>query len=138
MNIKRLTIGTIVGAIALYALGYLIWEMLFTDFFDANQGSAMGVDREMPVMWALILANVLYGLLITWVLEGRGGSAALMDGIKVGVVVGVLAWGMADFILFAFTNLNTLTAAIADTLLEGVHAGISGGIIALVLGKVGK
>ena len=29
MNVKRLVIGTIVGAIAVYLSGYLIWEVLF-------------------------------------------------------------------------------------------------------------
>lgn len=138
MNIKRLVIGTIVGAIALYVLGYVIWEMLFKSFFDANSGSAMGVDRETQIMWAGILSSVLYGLLLTYVLERGSGSTSIVDGVKVGVIVGLLAWGNADFVFYAFTNLSTLNGAVADTLLEGVHAGISGGIIAAVLGMVGE
>ena len=55
MDIKRLSIGTLVGLVVLYALGWLFWEMLFTDFFAANRGSATGVSREAPVLWALTL-----------------------------------------------------------------------------------
>lgn len=138
MNIKRLSIGTVVGAIVLYVLGYVIWEMLFAGYFEANAGSAMGVAREAPVQWALIVAALLYGLTLTLALEGRSASASIVDGLKVGVVVGLLLWGTADFTMFALTNLDNLNATIADTLLEGVHAGITGAVIAAVLGMVGE
>ena len=57
--------------------------------------------------------------------------------MKIGVVVGALLWGTADFVLYGLTNLSTLTGTVADTLLEGVRGGIAGGVIAAVLGKVG-
>ena len=53
MDIKRFIIGTVVGAITLYALGYLIWELAFADFFAANAGSATGVVKDPQVIWAL-------------------------------------------------------------------------------------
>jgi hypothetical protein len=74
---------------------------------------------------------------LTLALECRGGSVSLVDALKVGAVVGFLLWGTADFILFGFTNLNNLTATIADFVLEGVRGGICGAIIAVVLSKTG-
>jgi hypothetical protein len=38
VDIKRFIIGTVVGGIALYILGYVIWELVFADFFEANAG----------------------------------------------------------------------------------------------------
>ena len=137
MNIKRLSIGSVVGAIALYLLGMLIWQNLFAEFFEANSGSATGVDRDTPIIWAVIVGNLFYAVLLTLALESRSASKSLVDGLKIGVVVGALLWGTADFILYGITNLNTLTGAVADTLLEGVHGGIAGGVIAAVLSKVG-
>ncbi len=46
MNTKRLIIGSLVGLVSLYIAGYLIWEVIFTEFFAANSGSATGVDRD--------------------------------------------------------------------------------------------
>ena len=43
MDIKRFIIGTVVGGITLFILGYVIFELAFADFFDANAGSATGV-----------------------------------------------------------------------------------------------
>jgi hypothetical protein len=137
MNIKRLGIGSVVGTVVLYLLGMLIWENLFSDFFDANAGSAVGVDREAPILWAVILGTLFYGVLITMVLESQSASKSLVDGLKAGVIVGALLWGTADFILYGFTNLSNLTGTVADTLLEGVRGGITGAVVAVVLGKVG-
>ncbi len=137
MNVKRMVIGTLVGGVVLYAVGYLFWEMLFDAFFDANDGSATGVERAAPIIWAVVLGNLFYAKLITLTLEGKSGSPSIADGLKIGAIVGLLLWGTADFILYGFTNLNNLTGTIADTLLEGVHGGIAGAAIAFALAKFG-
>jgi hypothetical protein len=138
MDLKRISIGTLVGLVVLYALGWLFWGMLFADFFTANEGSATGVDREAPILWAMILGTLMYAKLVTLALVSRGENLSLVDGAKAGAVVGLLLWGTADFILFGLSNLNTLTGTIADTLLEAVRGGVAGAIIALVLSKVGS
>jgi hypothetical protein len=137
MNIKRLGIGSAVGAITLYLLGMLIWQTLFAEFFDANSGSAVGVDREAPIIWAVMVGTLFYAVLLTLSLESSSASKSLVEGLKVGVVVGALLWGTADFVMYGITNLNTLTGVVADTLLEGIRGGIAGGVIAMVLSKVG-
>jgi hypothetical protein len=134
---KRLIIGSLVGAVAVYALGFLIWGMIFTDFFADNTGSATGVPREAPIIWAALLGSLLYAAMLTLALQSRGATAPL-DALKIGGIVGLLLWGTADFILFANFNLNNLTATIADTVLEGVRGGVAGTIIAFVLAKVGN
>ena len=137
MNIKRLTIGSVVGTITLYLLGELIWGNLFVEFFDANAGSAVGVDRESQIVWAVVVGSLFYAVLLTLALESRSASKSLVDGLIIGAVVGALLWGTADFIRFGVSNLDTLTATVADTILEGVRGGITGGVIAAVLSKVG-
>lgn len=136
MNIKRIGVGTVVGAITLYLLGMLIWQNLFTEFFEANRGTATGVGRETMIIWAVILGTLAYAKLITLALEARGAKS-LKDALIVGFVVGALVWGTADFTLFGITNLNTLAGTIADVVLEGVRAGIAGLVVAAVLSKVG-
>ena len=137
MNIKRLIIGCVIGTITLYLLGELIWGNLFVEFFDANAGSAVGVDRESQIVWAVVVGSLFYAVLLTLALESRSASKSLVDGLIIGAVVGALLWGTADFIRFGVSNLDTLTAAVADTILEGVRGGITGGVIAAVLSKVG-
>lgn len=136
MDMKRLAIGSVTGAVVMYVVGIVFWTMLFTDFFAANAGSAEGVNRAEEIIWASALGVLFYGLLVTLMMEARGAKSAV-EGLKVGAVVGFLLWGTADFILFGNFNLSNLTATVADTVLEGIRGGIGGAVIALVLSKVG-
>ena len=136
MDIKKISIGAIVGAIVLYVMGFVFWQMLFADFFDANSGAATGVDREVPVHWAMILGTLIYAEAIAFGIDSRK-AVSLVDGAIIGGVIGVWIWGTADLIIYSLTHLNTLTGAIADIVLEGVRGAIAGAVVALVLGKVG-
>ncbi len=136
MDTKRLIIGTLVGAITLYVLGYLIWELAFADFFAANRGSAIGVERDTQVIWALALGTVSYAALLTLAIGTRAGSATIVEGLKIGAIVGFLMWFGVDFIHYGIGNVSNLTATLVDPLLELIRAGISGAVIAAVLGKI--
>ncbi len=136
MDIKRFIIGTVVGAITLYVLGYLIWELAFADFFAANAGSATGVVKDPQVIWALALGTLSYAALLTLAIGTRGRSATIVDGLKIGAIVGFLMWFAVDLTLYAVWNVSNLTAAIADSLLELIRGGIGGAVIAAVLGKI--
>jgi hypothetical protein len=134
MNIKRLLIGTIVGGVLIFLLGYLIWEVIFAGFFEANQmPAAAALDRETILIWAEVLGALAYALLITLGLERGSGGATLVDGLKVGAVVGFLLWFTADFTLYSLRETSTLTAVIADPLLEGVRGALGG--LAIVLSR---
>ena len=130
-------IGSIVGGVTLYILGYVFWGMVFADFFAANAGSAEGVPRETEILWASGLGTLLYAALVTMTIEARSGTTSVVDGLKAGAIVGFLIWGTADFILFANFNLSNLNATIADIVLEAVRAGVGGAVIAVVLSKIG-
>ncbi len=136
MDIKRLMIGTVVGGITLNILGYITWDVLFTEFFAANAGSATGVVKDPQVVWALALGSLSYAALLTLAIETRAGSATIVEGLKIGAIVGFLMWFAVDLTLYGVWNVSNLTAAIVDSLLELVRAGISGAIIAGVLGKI--
>ena len=136
MDIKRLIVGTVVGGITLYILGYIIWDMLFAEFYAANAGSATGAVKDPQAIWALALGTLSYAALLTLAIETRGDSATIVDGLKIGALVGFLMWFGADFIIYGVWNLASLTTTIVDPLLELIRAGISGAVIAGVLGKI--
>ena len=137
MDAKRFVVGTLAGGVVLYAVGYLIFTLAFAAFYAANAGSATGVDRGGELFWALALANLAYGALITFAIGNRVGSLSTGGGIKIGAIVGFLLWCTADFVFYGTTNIANLTRTVVDPLLEIVHGGIGGGVIAVVLGKMG-
>ncbi len=136
MDIKRFIIGTVVGGIALYILGYVMFNLAFADFFAANAGSATGVVKDPQVVWAIALGTLSYAALLTLAIGTRAGSTTIVEGLKIGAIVGFLMWFGVDFIHYGIGNVSNLTATIADSLLELIRAGISGAVIAAVLAKI--
>ncbi len=138
MDNKRLIIGTVVGGFTLHVLGYLIWVIAFADFFAANAGSASGVSRDAPLMWAIALGNLSLGALLTLAVGSRPKFPSIGEGFKIGAIVGFLIWLGVDFILYGVNNVSNLTATIADSLLEVVHNGVAGAVIVAVIGRIGQ
>ncbi len=136
MDIKRLIIGTVVGAITLYILGYVMFDLAFADFFAENAGSATGVSKDPQVIWAIALGTLSYAALITLAIGTRAGSTTIVEGLKVGAIVGFLMWFSADMIFYGIWNVENLTAATVDSLLELVRGAIGGAVIAAVLAKI--
>ena len=136
MNAKVTLTGTLVGAIALYATGYLIFGLTFASFYAANAGSATGVDRGGQLVWAMSVANLAYAALITFVIVNRTGAVSIGGGAKIGAIVGFLLWCTVDFVFYGTTNISNLTLTVVDPLLELIHGGIGGAVIGGVLGKM--
>ena len=133
MDAKRSLIGALVGAIVLYATGYLIFDLAFANFYRANVGSATGVDRGGQLVWAMFVANLAYGALITYVIGNRTSTLSIGGGARIGAIVGFLLWCTVDFVYYGTTNIANLTRTVVDPLLEIVHGGIGGAVIAAVL-----
>ena len=136
MNAKQWVIGTIVGAVVLFASGWVLFEMLLGDYYAANAGSATGVDKDAPIIWSVAVGALAYAALITYAMRGQAASANMVSGMKVGAVVGFLLWATADFTLFGITNMNNLTITMLDPFVELVHGGIAGAVIGALLPKV--
>ena len=136
MHAKGTLTGTLLGGIALYATGYLIFDLAFSNFYRTNVGSATGVDRDSQLVWAMALANLAYAGLITFVIGNRMGPLSITSGARIGAIVGFLLWCTVDFVYYGATNIANLTRTVVDPLLEFVHGGIGGAVIAAVLGKM--
>lgn len=136
MDMKRFVGAAVAGGLVMWGVGYVIWGMLFTDFFAANAGSATGVGREADILWAIAIGTLSLATLITFAISWTGG-ATLGDGARVGALVGFLLWFGVDFIHYGAFNLSNLTGTIVDPLLEIVRSGIGGAVIAMVLGGGG-
>jgi hypothetical protein len=139
MDAKRFVIGTLVGGVAVLATGYLIFAMApFRDFYaySMSAGSATGVAREQPLVWAVALGALSYSALVTFAIGSRASTLNMGAGIKTGAVVGLLLWFTADFMFYGISNVGNLTSTVVDPLLGLVPGAIAGGVIAVALGRI--
>jgi hypothetical protein len=138
MDTRRIVVGTLVGGVTMYVLGYLIFEMAFGTFYAANVGSATGVIREAPLQWAVALGSLALAALVTLGIESRSGDVTIGKGIATGATVGFLLWFGVDFLRYGGSNVPNLTRTIVDPLLEIVRNGATGAAIAGALAQVGR
>ena len=120
------------------ATGYFMFWVVVGNFYAyaLNSGSATGVPRESPLVWAVALGAVSYSALVTLAIGNRAGSPSIGSGVKIGAIIGFLVWFTADFFLYGISNALSLTSALIDPLLEVVPSAVIGGAIAAVLGKL--
>ncbi len=136
MNTKQWVLGAVIGAVVLFAVGYVVFDMLLKDFYAANSGTATNVYRETQVLWAVGVGALAYAALILFALRGSAAAVNVASGAKTGAIVGALIWACADFTLYGISNINTLTLAVVDPLVELVRGGITGAVLAAVLPKL--
>lgn len=130
---KRMLMGTVAGGIALFLLGGLIYEVILGGFYEANLGSATGVLRELPIWWALVLSQLGLAALITYVFL-HADVATAYDGLKTGVVFGLLFGIAMAFDLYGVTNWSNLTVALVEPFVTAVRMALGGAVIGWTLG----
>ena len=136
MSTKQWVAGTLVGGIVVFGVGYLLFVVLLADYYAANGGSATGVVREPPLVWAIAVGALAYAALIVYAMRAQAASMNVASGTKVGAIVGFLIWACADFTLYGGTNMSNLTITVVDPLVEVVHGGIAGAVLGAVLPKL--
>jgi len=136
MDSKKFLIGTLVGGIVLFVLGYLIYGMALTSFFQQHSVAPAGSMKTMNeiVWWALILGNLASGALLTYIYLKMGNINSFGSGATTGAAIGFFMGLAMDLIRFATENTVDLTATFTDVLVGIVMTAIAGGFIGAVLG----
>ena len=127
--------GTVFGGIAFFLLGYLVWGVLLMNFSMENYNQDIYLPADGMIWWAMIVSNLILALLVTLVLNWAGAKN-IMEGLKIGAIVGALYALSVDLGMYSMTNvISNLTAVIVDALAYVVVTGIVGLVIVLTWGK---
>ena len=131
MTTQRFAIGTLVGGLILFFLGYLIFGVVFAGFFTANAGTATGVPK-MPIDFvSLAIGQLAWGAALTLIL-GWASASSVGQAARVSALVGLLFFFGSDLTMFATSNTQTLKAAVVDPILAAALFGVAGAAIAAV------
>ena len=137
MNTNKFLIGGIIGGIANFLLGWLVWGTLLMSFMKEHTTEAgkavMRADENM-IWWALIAANLLLGFLISYILN-KAGVMSAGAGAAIGAVVGLLMSAAINLFNYAFMDLGDTTAMVVDVLASTVVTAIVGAIIGWFNGR---
>ncbi|QGY44210.1 DUF1761 family protein [Maribellus comscasis] len=126
--------GTIFGGIAFFFLGWVVYGMLLADFMAAHSDASLNRPDDQMVWWAMILSNLVLGLLVTLVLKWSGATS-IIDGIKTGAIFGFLMGLTMDLMMYSMTTQYDLTVVFVDVIVYTILLAIIGLVIVLTWGK---
>lgn len=133
MDIKKLLMGGIAGAVITFFLGWIIFGMLLMDFMNSHPGVAGNIGKTEPDYLYLIIGNLAMGFLFAYIFI-KGGINSLGSGFINGGIIGVLMSVGYNCVWYATTTALSKTAMAADVAGSAVMFAISGAVIGLVLG----
>lgn len=134
MTLQRIAIGTVVGGIVFFFLGYLIFGILLADFFMSNAGSATGVMRDPISFGPLIVGQLAWGAALTLIL-GWSGASSVAQAAKTSWIIGLLFMIGMDFTMYGTSNINNMTATVVDATVASLLFAIAGAAIAAATGR---
>ncbi|MCG6190718.1 DUF1761 family protein [Maribellus maritimus] len=126
--------GTIFGGIAFFFLGWVVYGMLLADFMAAHSDASLNRPDDQMIWWAMILSNLVLGLLVTLVLKWSGATS-IADGIKTGAIFGFLMGLTMDLMMYSMTTQYDLTVVFVDVIVYTILLAIIGLVIVLTWGK---
>ena len=140
MNTNKFLVGGIIGGVANFLLGWLVWGMLLMNFMKEHTSelgrAVMRKDAngdDTMILWALIAGNLLMGFLLSYVLN-KAGSTSASSGASTGAMIGLLVSAAYDSFFYAFMDMSDITGMAVDILASTVVSAIVGGIIGWYLG----
>ena len=139
MNVKSFALATATGAVAILVTGTMMFALPPLGRFYGyamTSGTASGVPREAPILWAALLGSIAYAALVTVVLLRAHNPLTVPGGAATGALVGFLLWFTADLMLYAVSNVGTLTTTLIDPIVELIPGAVAGAAVALVLRRL--
>jgi hypothetical protein len=136
MNSQKFLIGTLVGGIVFFLLGYLFYGMALANFFTEHSLAPAGSMKTMGefAWWALILGNLANAALLAYVFQKIGNINSFGSAARTAAAIGFFIGLSSSLIRFAVANSSDLTGTLTNVVVTTVMFAIAGGIIGVVLG----
>lgn len=135
MNTKKIIVGGLIGGVAYFIVSIGGWMAFYGDMFTTHCRNGLfktDAETNFPV---LIVANLLYGLLLSYVLHHMGGMN-LNKGVVAGTVIGLLYFASFDLTFYSASHLFKGYKIVAlDILLYAVYSGITGAAVGAYFGR---
>lgn len=136
MNTKKVLISGIVGGVVYFFLGWLIYGILLMDFMTSNSNAGVMKSEDQMVWWALIISNLIFGILMAYVLIGVGNITSTGKGVTTAAITSFLIASGYDLGMYATSNVSTLKGLTVDILAMTIMSAIVGAVVVMVGKKI--
>jgi hypothetical protein len=127
-------IAAVVGAIAYFLLGWLVYGLLLMDYYTAHTIHYEGLmksDMNLPI---LFLDNLSWAFLLSFIFDRWAGIRTFKGGLFGGLIIAFFAGLSMNLYYLSAMNLFTTGLLFADLLANMFVNAIVGGVIGFMLG----
>ena len=125
---SKTLVGGLIGGVISFLLGWLIFGVLLHDYYQANTIQYTWLYKANPVLWALIIANLSWGLLLAVIMDAAGANS-ITKGFSWGFMVFLLMALGFDMLSVGLMNLIKIRLALVDTAVNALFGGVIGAVI---------
>lgn len=134
MNI-RFVVTVLVGTVVMFGLGFVIFGVLLESYYRSQMSAeTIALMKEPPVIWAIVLSNLVSVFLLTLIFEHYANIRTAMAGAIAGGLISFLIVLSIDLSFFAFMKMFSLQFALIDSVINGLFGAIIGSTVACMLG----
>jgi len=133
MNTKTLISGFVAGIVAFF-VGYLIYGVIMANYFMSTMPSYPGLIKEPMEIWAIGVGNVIWGILLAWILNAAGVMSAAKGAIYAAIAFFLFTVG-SGFIVFGQMNMNTIQGIFVEGLCSALMMATAGAVAGWMLGR---
>jgi len=119
-------VGSVLGGLALFAMGYLMYMVLLVDVITFRGGE--------PDLMYIIIGEVVFGYLIVWT-AGVTGANNPAGGAKAGAIMGLIVALGTNMIAMGEGGGASLTESLIDVAVWAVRWGVAGAVVGWWLGR---
>ena len=137
--IKKIFITTVIGTIAYYLFGWLVFDFILGNYTNLNTTQLTGFKKteEQFSILLLIVSCTAYACLLSFILVYLLNVKQLIKAFMIGSTVGILVAIMTDSYWFATSHFySNYTVMFLDILAAGISVGVLGLVIALTNKKL--
>lgn len=120
----------------MFLLGYVIYVLLMPDPEFARGANFALLGGMAPNLPPIIVAEILFGFLLTRGLIKSGAIASTGASLQAGALVGGVAGLAFGLILVGATALTNIPGALWEGVTWAVRWGIAGAVLSMILGKM--
>lgn len=136
MNTGKFLIGSIIGAVVNFLVGWVLWGMLLMDMMSEGTNEAMKSMQKSEMNYVMMFLSCLcVSMAIAYIFERWTSIRSFMNGAVAGGILMGLIYASMDLSWNSMTTIYTNnTVMIADIAAGAVSGAITGGVIAWWLG----
>jgi hypothetical protein len=130
MKTKNFIIGTLVGTVVYFLLGWLVYGFLFKNIYPSDAEMSHGI-------LFVFLGCLFFVALVAYIFSRWAGITNWLSGAKAGALIGFIYGAANNFFMYSRMEANYQNM-FTDILLNLIMGAIAGAVIAFTIGMVDK